>query len=122
MRLATILLCVFVCITVGWFIGYEMRPDIGLGIYFEDGRLVVDGGRHSGYVFNGNSVEISLPAWIEDKLFVDCDGWRNTDVRNFAFDYSLCNPNIIELPTDPNSVIVVEGSLHTKIFLEKKGK
>ena len=115
MKTVSIIVTIIICFFTGYLVGLRHRPNVGIGIYFENDRLIIDGGRHQGYTFNGNTVEISLPAWIEKKLFPD-DIWRNVDVRNFNFNYRNCNPNIVKLPSEPNSVIVVEGSPHTKTF------
>lgn len=110
-----------VLVVIGFLVGFisNRKPEIGVGVYFENDRLVIDGGRHQGYVFDGNAVDITLPKWMEEKVCPD-GVWRNFNVRNFHFDYRGVKPNVIELPSDPNSVIVVEGNLLTKTFIEKE--
>ena len=107
-------------VCIGSFqLGLLSQPDVGMGIYFEEGRLVIDGGRHDGYVFNGNTVDITLPAWIEEKMCPD-HVWENSITRNFRFDFTGINdPNVIELPNEPNRTILVDRIIG-KEFIKKK--
>ncbi len=92
-------LLVVLAFLVGGAGGYSIKPTTwtittprGMGIYFEDGYLVVDGGREDG-VELADGVDITLPKWIEDTLGDEpCKG---ATFRNFAFagDYVVENLN-----------------------------
>lgn len=106
MRKLAISLLVVLAFCAGWWL--NPRPDIGMGIYFEDGRLIADGGGHT---FNGNFVDITLPDWIKGTL--GDEPFRNSTVRNFHFDST---DDVVVLP-EPNRTIVVH-EINSKTFVD----
>lgn len=83
-------------VLAGWL---SPEPSVGMGIYFEDGRLIVDGGRQQGFVFTTDCPQVDIPEWMKTVLDVN-ECWNGSVMRNFHFDCTSEEPN------EPNNLII----------------